>query len=303
MAELISFNIDKSSESYALLLQHINQTRESYAAVLIQDRPKGPAQGQTKFPSLPDQYVSINHTAKGEKDDTRLETIINTYRCAINRVAHLGTAKAAGLFTQLTLLDNTGASTNQQLFLVNVYIRPRATHANTSQLLSDIKENCDGQLSRLISAGDLNASSAMWDPSNLTNVTKSLRTKIKYYAIKVQRGNLIERFAIKHNLKCLKQNNKDGKIMPTYINNERTNQAEPTEAWIDVVLAGDKALRVWHAIKILEPDSIFFEPGDNETTRPTIRRGHNIVRTWSPGELAPHAPRSFAGSSQVPSAS
>ena len=90
-------------------------------------------------------------------------------------------------------------------YLANTYIKPKASPVETKQLLQEITNAIDQKTSRLILAGDLNASSALWDPQNLENTTRALKTKNKFYSDKTQRGTVIERLVCRHNLRILPQ--------------------------------------------------------------------------------------------------
>jgi len=86
----------------------------------------------------------------------------------------------------------------------------------------------------------------MWDPDNLEIVNKARQTKAIYYSIKIMRGNLLERFSSRNNLKCLQPKNAM-QINPTYVNQD---QGKLTKAWIDAIVVGTKASRIWQSVEI-----------------------------------------------------
>jgi len=87
-----------------------------------------------------------------------LTTIINTKKCAILEQQTIGSRQAAGLMVHVRLEPTDRASSNENIILTNIYIRPRATYAELSKLFNDIVRGSGGEMSRILIAGDLNAS-------------------------------------------------------------------------------------------------------------------------------------------------
>ena len=262
--QLLSLNIDRSRDNYLGLMMNVGEAPNRYLAVLLQDAPKIALASQST--TLPNQFKRFEQIIVSKELETILLVDVNTDKCLVNKVHRLGNVEAAGLMIELTLLNSHHSSSeNKQFYLTNIYIRPKASYNDTRQLLEEIQDKCKGRFSRLIMAGDLNATSAMWDPANLEIVDKARTTKAEYYKTKILRGNIIERFIIKHGLKCLQQANQP---QPTYTNAERITQEKPTHSWIDLVLVGTKANRVWHSLSV---------SGDTTDRTLAPKRGHRAI--------------------------
>ena len=270
MLQITSQNLDRSRQKYLQLMNKISQqfNDQPHLAVLTQDAPKTILTQDTS--SLPRQFSRYKLQLTKGNVETVLVSDINTDFCVVSETHHLGNAVAAGLMIEISLLEPTHQSRDHKFYLTNVYIRPRAGYNETKQLLDEIRQKCDGKFSRLIIIGDLNSSSALWDPMNLRVVDRARQTRAVYYSTKIIRGNLIERFMNKHNLKNLLQTDHKT-VRPTYVN---TDQERPTEAWIDLVLVGSKADRIWQAIKINEDD----DPSSTEQNT-SNNRGHRAITT------------------------
>jgi len=254
MLQMSSQNVDRSVVGYTELLKQLAQQPDYFLAALTQDGPCQDVSRKITTPP-PEQYKTIEHYFKlgNQTIYINLTTIINGDKCSIDSSQNLGNSMAAGLLTRL-LIHNThrGDLPCREIYLVNMYIRPRAAYADTNQLLQDLLTKCNKKLSKVIIAWDLSASSALWDPSNLETVNRARTTKAKYYSTKVIRGNILERFIIKHNLKVLQPSPHlllldHTRVKATYVNR---NQEKPIKAWIDVIIVGSKASRIWQSVDI-----------------------------------------------------
>jgi len=169
----------------------------------MQDAPKMLLTQDTS--SLPRQFSRYKLQLTKDNVETVLVSDINTDLCTVSGTHHLGNAEAAGLMIEISLLEPTHQSRDHKFYVTNVYIRPRASYNETKQLSDEIRQKCEGKFSRLMVIGDLNSPSAFWNPMNLREVDRARQTRAVYYSTKIIRGNLIERFMNKHNLKtCYK---------------------------------------------------------------------------------------------------
>jgi len=180
---------------------------------------------------------------------TTLITIINNDLCTAGRYYELGNVQPGGIIVDTQFISSDNPARIRQFYLANVYIRLKAKPLDTKTLMQAITKTIDYKTSRLLLVGDLNASSALWDPQNLDNTTKALKTKNKFYSDKTQSGAIIERFALRHNLRVLPQVGR-----PTHTFIEPAGSGENSDHFrgslINIALVSRKANRVWHAVKV-----------------------------------------------------
>ena len=253
MNNILTQNVDRSDQKLRHIIQQLVGNSDLYTAALLQGCPKDIDLNKEQSLNATCGHlraVSPVFPDFGTNDlSTRLITIINSQHCAIKQQRKIGDAKTAALILEIELINNKRPTGNQNFFLANVYIRPQAEPLNTKGFLQSIAEQSIAEYtnfrtSRLLLAGDVNASSALWDPLNQENVMTALKTKNQHYAFKTQRGSVIERFAGKFQLTALLQT---ARPIPTFTESDIRN------SWIDIVLVGRKAHRVWHNIQVMEP--------------------------------------------------
>lgn len=162
---------------------------------------------------------------------------------------HKSKANTLGVsFSQVgSVDDNTGQAEYGRLIVFSVYIRPRATHQETSQCLEwlhEVSASNEGH-SRTIVMGDMNASDPSWCPIELISSNQE-NSQHHYRQIKINRGREIAKFMDKIKLTCLNQ----ARQGPTFENSLGN-------AYIDLAFVGNKAIRTWNALSItkLESDS------------------------------------------------
>jgi len=162
--QLLSFNTDRSWDNYLGFMMKVGEAPNKYLAVLLQDAPKVvlTRESTTTTTTLPNKFKRFEQIARNKEAETILLVDVNTDKCLVNKVHRLGNVEAAGLMLELTLLNSHDSSSeSKQFYLTNIYIRPKASYKDTRQLLEEIQDKCEGRFSRLIMAGDLNATSAM----------------------------------------------------------------------------------------------------------------------------------------------
>ena len=93
-------------------------------------------------------------------------------------------------------------------------------------------------------AGDLDASAPGRDPSHV-EIDRKAREKVDYHGLKIIRGNTLSYLATKHGLSFLKQNSQEPE--PTFVTK---TGSEKLVAWIDGVLVGSEAARIWYSIAV-----------------------------------------------------
>jgi len=280
-SEILFVNIDRSVSRYASIVKYAIQDQHNILALLVQDCPTHTAsisqeahQGpNTDNPfSVFQQSITTSTPATTTSDlspaTTRFLTLINPEKCVVDKHTEVGTQQACSQMFKIRL-KFCDTPTYRVYYLVSTYIRPKATHQHLSKLLNDIVRRCDNKTSRLIIAGDFNASSALWDPQNLIIAEKAASHQ-SIHRIKTIRGNQIGYFVKKHALTILHQATDASR--PTFVNPGRTETDESGrrragDSWIDVALAGTKAARVWHDTHI----------EDLSLTSSTARY-HNIIR-------------------------
>jgi len=214
---------------------------------MIQDCPKDTSEIERELTSnflvIKTELGTESHN-NNRHHPTKLNTIINLDKCRVASKHRIGNRQAAGLMVHVVLERNERPSTNQLILLTNIYIRPRASYTELANLLSDIIARSAGKMSRLVIAGDLNASAPGWDPCHV-EIDRKARERVDYHELKIIRGNTLSYFATKHGLSFLKQNSQEPK--PTFVTK---TGSEKLVAWIDAVLVGSKAARIWHSITV-----------------------------------------------------
>jgi len=183
MNHIIFQNIDRDDNKFKINLQRLLKDTGKYAAILLQDCPK-------KLSLEADQllnsatnlsvYSSTLVNPNNQTLSTTLITIINKNLCTASQYYELGSAQAASTILDTLFISNDNPARIRQYYPANVYIRPKARSIDTKTLLQKITKTTGFKISRLLLAGDLNASSALWDPQNLDNTTKALKTKNKF---------------------------------------------------------------------------------------------------------------------------
>jgi len=242
---IISKNVDKSTDQQNKVIEIMSNQPDNYLAILLQDCPSS---DPALVPNSTNLHVA-RHTASLDKLTTNMTMIINTDKC---HIANIGTYEAAGQAVKIYLTPN-GYETNKVFLLFNIYLRPRASYQETNELLKEVARLSENKFSKTIIAGDLNATSASWDPQNLKNASMAGKYRA-IYETKLLRGNVIEYFARRHGLTPPLQNN--GKPIPTFVNPENSNQAAHTESWIDAVFVGSKARRIWYGILVSDQEEL-----------------------------------------------
>jgi len=248
MNNILISNVDRNNHRLRHTIQQLIDNMDTYTAVLLQDCPGdlnltseqllNPASGNLRA------LQAVFPGARDNDPSTKLITITNNQHCIVKEERKIGNTKTAALIVEIELINNDRPTRNQTFFLANVYIRPKADPQSTRVFLQNIAEYTRFRTSRLLLAGDVNASSALWDPLNQENCLRAVETKNQHYAFKTQRGSAIERFACRYQLTALLQT---AKPKPT------STESDTRNSWIDIVLVGRKAHRVWHIIQVLEP--------------------------------------------------
>lgn len=147
---------------------------------------------------------------------------------------------ASALAISINTNQNNDETTRGNMIIASIYIRPRATHAETDSCLKWIEQvgKSNEGLSRSLILGDFNAYSPLWAPTD--EATSNNETSHKHYRmIKETRGRFIEKTTNRLKLTCLN----NPKLGPTYKMSDR-------EAYIDLVFAGSKTSRQWNKIKL-----------------------------------------------------
>jgi len=151
MNHIISQNIDRDENMLRANLQRLVNEPGKYVALLIQDCPKtsSPQTEQLLRSTTANNLTVYSANLIDNKDENlsnRLVTILDTKLCTASQHVQVGNAKAASLIVHIKLLNRPAI-----YYLANTYIKPK-------QLLQEITNTIDQKTSRLISAGDLNAS-------------------------------------------------------------------------------------------------------------------------------------------------
>jgi len=207
---IISNNVDESTRQQDRVIEIAAGEPHNYLALLLQDCP-------TSRP-IPEHSLANFHTAsytlRLNNLDANLVTAINKNKCLISKITNIGSFQAAGQIAKIFLAEN-GYEMNKVFFTVNIYIRPRASYRETNRLLKEIERLSEGKFSRVLIAGDFNATSASWDPENLRNADMA-DTYRAFYERKILRGRTIDYFNSRHGLAALPQNT--NKPRPTFVN-------------------------------------------------------------------------------------
>lgn len=250
MANIVFQNVDRNGYKLKHSIQQLMDNPTEYAAALIQDCPRnlGPDIEQL-LNAASEDYQAISAIFPDNVNSelsTRLISITNNHHCFIKQQKQLGNAKTTVQVLEIELINNNNnrSTNNQTFFLGNIYIWPKTDPLSTKTLLQDVAKYINLKTSRLLLAGDFNASSALWDRLNQENVMRSVRTKNQHYAYKTQRVSAIERFACRHQMTTLLQTTEP---QPTF------TETDCRSSWIDVALVGLKANRVWQAVQAMEP--------------------------------------------------
>lgn len=137
-------------------------------------------------------------------------------------------------------VENNGDCFSSKLIIFSVYIRPRASHEATKSLFDLISERSsqhEGH-SRLIIAGDMNATEPTWCPIQHTLLNKE-NSATHYRQIKQMRGRIIIKAANMMKITCLNKINQG----PTFIHLRGS-------AYIDLIFVGNKAIRTWNSMSL-----------------------------------------------------
>jgi len=239
--ELKYHYVREKYKSELFKVQHVSTTWW-WSRYLLQDCP---TPSRATIPE-PDHFQVTRHSVSLNNHTRILIMIINTNKCLISKVTSLGTYQAAGQLAKIYLTEN-GYETNKVFFLVNLYIRPKATYQETNKLFKKITRLGECKFSRILIAGDFKATSASWDPENLRNADMANKYRA-IYETKILRGRIIDYSASRHGLSTLFQDTNKPRL--TFVNPGNPNQTAPTYAWIDAALAGSKARRIWHAVQV-----------------------------------------------------
>ena len=218
---ILSKNVDKSTDQQTKVTEIMLNQPDNYLAILLQDCP-------SSGPALSPNYINLRvarHTASLDKLTTNTTMIINTDKCLIAKITNIGTYQAAGQIAKIYLTEN-GYETNKVLSIVNIYIRPRASYQETNRLLKEIERLSEGKFSRVLIAGDFNATSASWDPENLRNAHRE-DTYRAFYETKILKGRTIDYFNSRHGLAALPQNTKKPRLLCELGKVQRTDQTKP----------------------------------------------------------------------------
>lgn len=263
--------MDRSLQSYSKVISELDSNHESYLAVLLQDVPDNIrteclGQRSNKFRLEHQEFV-----AKSVSGYLAMMTALNENMAFVVESHRIGNEKAAGTVLEIRTRQAPPQGT---IFLVNIYIKPTASYAEATMLLSQIVTKCRGRMSKVIIAGDVNASSPLWDP-NHDKIEESARISQGYYQTKLQRGSTIAEFIRRHQLKAIQQATKQPK--PTFKNGRNDKGSH-----IDVVIAGNKTERLWTEVWVIES---LGKPRWPKTQRDLAKRSNE--HTLSEGELAP----------------
>jgi len=256
MGHIFFQNIDRNYDKIKTILQNLLADTNKYAAILSEDCPEklSPEVDQLLNSATASLtvYSSTLTDRKDENSFTRLISIINNNLCTANQYFELGNDKAASAIIKVQIINDGNPARTRQFYLANIYIKPKASPTDTKTLLQTIAKTVEYKTSRLVITGDVNVSSALWDPQNLDNCTKALKTKNKFYSDRTQRGTIIERFALRHNLEILPQTKRPTNTFIEPGIGENSNNVKGS--LIDIALVGRKANRAWYAVKVGSAD-------------------------------------------------
>ena len=265
---MISKNVDRSMKECHQILANIDRYYRYYMAVHLQDTPNN--QSTHLLENLADRYKVINchFNNQGEYDNTSLISPISYAACTDIRFTSIGNNRAAGILTKAQMKYPPPSG---HIYMINIYIRPTATFTDVSNLLGQIVTKTNGELSKVLIIGDINASSPLWDPLH-DLVEEQADTKQNYHQSKVQRGAVISQFVKRHQMNVLKQLTTEPK--PTFIDK---NTEGNRKSFIDVAIAGNKIERHCPGIWVLnlDPTGIWPQKSDKETIRTYERRHTN----------------------------
>jgi len=131
--------------------------------------------------------------------------------------------------------------TGKKVPLYNVYVKPKSTHKETSLILDWIYKSAAPNWSKIVVAGDFNASSPQWDRPRFGFSLDGRHTKIRaVLSLKYTRGRAITRFMKMAKLQCLNRFESG----PTY--SKRAGES----SHVDLILVGAKSFSIWNSFSI-----------------------------------------------------
>jgi len=238
---ILSKNVDRSPSESAELTLGLDNNADYYLALHLQDVTNTL---QEEFLRNRSCHLTITYHQfldRNNKSSTALITALNDRLATDTSIKPVGNERAAGLLSRLKLRDRPDGN---HIFLADIYIRPTTTYVDVANLLCQIYTGCEGEMSRLLVTGDVNASSPLWDPTH-GRVDEQAGAKHGYYQTKIQRGATIAEFIRRHNMTVLAQNNRTSQ--PTYVSKTGPNNAG---AYIDIAIAGQKIERIWPSVTV-----------------------------------------------------
>jgi len=226
-------NVDRSMQAYSEIISGLDNNHENYLAVLLQDAPENI---RTEYLSQRSEKFHLEHQEFAAREGPGylvMMTAVNETMACLLQSHRIGNEKAAGNVLEIRTRQAPPQGT---IFLVNVYIRPTASYTEVTNLFTQLVNKCRGKMSRVIIAGDVNASSPLWDP-NHDKIEESARVSHGYYQTKLQRGATIAEFVRRHQLKVVQQ--AIGHPKPTF-----RNGTNDKGSYIDVIIIGNKIERL-----------------------------------------------------------
>lgn len=229
MAKIITINIDGRLTKLIKLTRIIK--REQLTIINIQDLPSMTERNlertfSTHLTNYRPVYRRTNNPDTNNKATTL--TLYNSEQVQLMNATHHDT----NLISATLITGQIKEVQEHDIHIVNIYIRPRASHQDITKLAEWIiqtKSTLNLNPAHLIIAGDMNASSPLWDPQFSLNTPNNT-----YERLKRSRGQQLTRLI--QRIKGHILNPKDGQSTFKHNNGNKL-------AYIDIITGGEKIVR------------------------------------------------------------
>lgn len=226
MIEIISHNVDRHLDQLIAMANISEANGNHNKIILIQDAPK------TRLQMIKEIFkyhkVIVNSEDEGKTQDL-ITLIPNGQEIELmSRHTTNEESRAKCLGITISVCEKTAT-------IFNIYIRPRASHTELTQMLNNVEEigRQTGTEKKMLLAGDFNASSPIWDKLSSTIGDKQENSDKHYTRIKEVRGRQISKFISRNDLICLNEHKKS----PTY--NGRC---------IDLAITSKQMINKWNTV-------------------------------------------------------
>lgn len=198
------------------------------------------AQVLTNRRESPDSTCEYGQQGNRASEENMI-TIINSGEMRVT-----GT-EAVSLHERVELMALTLVQNKQRINIVNLYIEPRATERDLTELYEYLKTHC--LLKRTVIIGDFNAHlNSTINRHDTSNPMASKNGQAHYTEVKGKRAQLIRQFCLQEGLRAvIFENHNEGTLV-----DKASSLHGNKEVRVDGALVGKSIIKWWNLIKTLE---------------------------------------------------